>query len=107
MELTQYQVVLVSLDPTREAETKKTRPCVILSPNEMNKFLRTIVIAPLTTNLKPYPTRVTIKRNNTDGMVMIDQIRTIDRTRVVQTFEMLSPVEIKRCKEVIKEAFVD
>lgn len=79
MELNQYQVVLVNLDPTIGAETKKTRPCLIISPNEMNKYLKTIVIAPLTTNLKKYPTRVSINHNGSKGMVMLDQVRTIDR----------------------------
>lgn len=61
MVLNQYQIVLVNLDPTIGSEMKKTRPCLIISPNEMNKYLQTIVIAPMTTNSKPYPTRVEVK----------------------------------------------
>ena len=64
MELKQYSIILVNLDPTVGSEIKKTRPCVIISPNEMNKYLRTIVVAPMTTNLKKYPTRIAIKTNN-------------------------------------------
>ena len=79
MEINQYRVVLVNLDPTIGSEIKKTRPCVIISPDEMNRYLRTIVIAPLTTNLKKYPTRVLVEHNNKKGMIAIDQIRTVDK----------------------------
>jgi mRNA interferase MazF len=71
MELKQYQIILVNLDPTIGSEMKKTRPCVILSPNEMNKYLQTIVVAPMTTSSKPYPTRVEIKHNQTKAYTNI------------------------------------
>ena len=107
MELNQYAVVLVNLDPTVGSEIKKTRPCVVISPNEMNKYLNTIVLAPMTTNLKKYPTRVSIKHNERKGMIAIDQIRTVDKTRIIRIFENLTEAEIENCKEVIKETFVD
>lgn len=107
MELNQYSIILVNLDPTVGSEIKKTRPCVIISPNEMNKYLRTIVVAPLTTNLKKYPTRIAIKTNNKKGMVAIDQIRTINKQRIVKVFDSLTRSEIRKCKEVLKETFVD
>ena len=107
MDLKQYAIILVNLDPTIGSEIKKTRPCVIISPNEMNKYLRTIVLAPMTTNLKKYPTRVSIKHNGKKGMVAIDQIRTIDKTRIIRVFESLTQTEIEKCKEIIKETFVD
>ena len=107
MDLKQYSIVLVNLDPTIGSEIKKTRPCVIISPNEMNKYLNTIVLAPMTTNLKKYPTRVSIKHNERKGMIAIDQIRTVDKTRIIRIFENLTNVEIEKCKEVIKETFVD
>ena len=107
MELKQYSIILVNLDPTVGNEIKKTRPCVIISPNEMNKYLRTIVVAPMTTNLKKYPTRIAIKTNNKKGMVAIDQIRTIDKQRIVKVFDFLTKSEILKCKEVLKETFVD
>ncbi|GGX01255.1 type II toxin-antitoxin system PemK/MazF family toxin [Salegentibacter mishustinae] len=107
MELKQYSIILVNLDPTVGSEIKKTRPCVIISPNEMNKYLRTIVVAPMTTNLKKYPTRIAIKTNNKKGMVAIDQIRTIDKQRIVKVFACLTKSEIRKCKEVLKETFVD
>jgi mRNA interferase MazF len=107
MELNQYSIILVNLDPTLGSEIKKTRPCVILSPNEMNKYLRTIVIAPMTTNLKKYPTRVPVRVDNKKGMIAIDQIRTVDRQRIIRVLNSLSKSEIQKCKEVLKETFVD
>ncbi len=107
MELKQYQIILVNLDPTVGSEIQKTRPCVILSPNEMNEHLRTVTIAPLTSTGRKYPTRVKVKHNNLEGWIVIDQIRTIDKTRIVRNLVELSQNEIKRCKQVIQETFVD
>ena len=107
MELNQYEVVLVNLDPTIGSEMKKTRPAVIISPNEMNKYLNTIVIAPITSNSKPYPTRVEIKQNKTKGWIVLDQIRTIDRIRITKKLDQLAVKEIEKVKAVLKETFVD
>jgi mRNA interferase MazF len=107
MEVKQYQIVLVNLDPTLGSEIQKTRPCVIVSPNEINDNLRTVVIAPMTSTSRKYPTRVKVKHNNQEGWVVIDQIRTIDKIRVVKTFGSLSEKEIRECKRVIRETFVD
>jgi mRNA interferase MazF len=107
MEVKQYQIVLVNLDPTLGSEIQKTRPCVIVSPNEINDNLRTVVIAPMTSTSRKYPTRVTVKHNNQEGWVVIDQIRTIDKIRVVKKFGSLSEKEIRECKRVIRETFVD
>ncbi len=107
MELKQYSIVLVNLDPTIGSEIKKTRPCVILSPNEINKFLRTVVVAQMTTNLNKYPTRINVKHNGKNGMIAIDQIRTIDKTRILKRFDLLTKSEIADCKSIIKETFVD
>ncbi len=107
MELIQYSIVLVNLDPTLGSEIQKTRPCVIVSPNEMNKHLKTIVICPMTTNTKEYPTRVAVNQVGKSGMIIVDQIRTIDKSRIQKVFGKLNKTEIKMCKEVIKEIFVD
>jgi len=107
MEINQYDIVLVDLNPTVGSEMKKTRPCVVISPNEMNKFLRTIIIAPMTSNLKKYPTRVRIIHNNTEGMIALDQIRTVDKLRVVKVFNSISKSEIKQVKNILKEIFVE
>ena len=107
MDVKQYQIVLVNLDPTLGSEIQKTRPCVIVSPNEINDNLRTVVIAPMTSASRKYPTRVKVKHNNQEGWVVIDQIRTIDKIRVVKKFGSLSEKEIRECKRVIRETFVD
>ncbi len=107
MDLRQYQIVLVNLDPTIGSEIKKTRPCVIISPNEMNKYLRTIIVAPMTTNSKKYPTRIEVKHDRKIGWIVIDQIRTIDKQRIIKILGRLSRPEIKEVKSVIKETFVD
>ncbi len=107
MDLEQYSIVLVNLDPTIGSEIKKTRPCVIVSPNEMNKYLSTIVLAPMTTNLKKYPTRVSVKHKGKKGMIAIDQIRTVEKIRIIRVFERLTKSEIEKCIGVLKETFVD
>ena len=107
MELNQYEIVLVNLDPTIGSEVKKTRPCLILSPDEMNRHIQTIVIAPVTSSSKNYPTRIELQGKTTKGWVMIDQIRTIDKRRILKVFHKISEEEIKNVKTVIRETFVD
>lgn len=107
MELKQYQLVLANLDPTVGSEIKKTRPCVIISPNEMNKYLQTIVVAPMTSSSKSYPTRIEVKHNKTKGWIVIDQIRTIDRQRIIKILGTLVDKEINNVKAVLKETYVD
>lgn len=107
MDLSQYEIILVNLDPTIGSEIKKTRPCVIISPDEINRNLRTITIAPMTSKSRKYPTRIKIKHNEQIGWVVIDQIRTIDKDRIIKKLGVLSEKEIKSCKDVIRETFVD
>lgn len=107
MEIRQYEIVLVNLDPTMGSEIQKTRPCVIVSPNEINDNLHTVVIAPMTSTSRKYPTRVKINHNQQVGWVVIDQIRTIDKIRIVKKLGILSEKEKRACKEVIRETFVD
>ena len=107
MELKQYQIVLVNLDPTIGSEMKKTRPCVVISPNEMNKYLQTIVVAPMTSSSKPYPTRVEVRHNKTKGWVVLDQIRTVDRQRIVKVLAALLDKEVSNVKAIIKATYVD
>jgi mRNA interferase MazF len=107
MEINQYDIILVNLDPTIGSEIRKTRPCAVISPNEMNRHLRTVVVAPMTTNSKNYPTRVEIKHDNKIGWIVLDQVRTIDKQRVIKNLGLLSKPEIKEVKAIIKETFVD
>ena len=107
MEVKQYAIVMVNLNPTIGSEIKKTRPCIIISPNEMNKYLRTVVIAPMTTSSKNYPTRVEIEHNKKMGWVVLDQIRTIDKQRIIKVLGRMTESETKEVKSVVKETFVD
>jgi mRNA interferase MazF len=107
MEIKQYQVVLVNLDPVIGSEIRKTRPCAVISPDEMNRHLNTIVIAPLTSQSKNYPTRIPVRFEEKPGWIAIDQVRTIDKTRVIKTFSLLNQKEIKMVKSRIRETFVD
>jgi mRNA interferase MazF len=107
MEIVQYAIVLVNLDPTLGSEIKKTRPCVVVSPNEMNKHLNTIIIAPLTSSLKEYPTRVAVNHNSKNGMIALDQIRTVDKKRILKVLGKLNKTEIQSTKSVLKEMLVD
>ena len=107
MEVKQYQIILVNLDPTIGSEMKKTRPFIIVSPNEMNQFLKTIIVAPLTTKSKSYPTRIPINHNKKKGWVVLDQLRTIDKIRIVKVLGVVKEKEIVQLKYVIKEMLVD
>lgn len=107
MEIVQYAIVLVNLDPTLGSEIQKTRPCVVVSPNEMNKHLNTIIIVPMTSSLKEYPTRVAVNHNSKKGMIALDQIRTVDKKRILKVLGKLNKTEIQSTKEVLKEMLVD
>ena len=107
MAINQYEIVLVNLDPTVGSEIKKTRPCVIISPNEMNKYLNTVVIAPMTSQSKKYPTRIPVKHDNKKGWIVLDQIRTIDKQRIIKTLDNLTEKEIEGVKLILKETYID
>jgi|SRR5688572_31854217 len=107
MELHQYQIVIVNLDPTIGSEIRKTRPCVIVSPDEMNRHLQTITVCPITTTSKKYPTRIAINVLRKASWIVVDQIRTLDRNRIVKTLGHLNQNKIIEIKAVIKETFVD
>ncbi|HKM93471.1 MAG TPA: type II toxin-antitoxin system PemK/MazF family toxin [Prolixibacteraceae bacterium] len=107
MGIDQYKIILVNLDPTLGSEIKKTRPCVVISPNEMNMYINTVVIAPMTTSSKKYPTRIKIKHDNKMGWIVLDQIRTIDKQRIIKDFGQLTKSEINELKSVLKETYVD
>jgi len=106
MKINQYEIIIINLDPTIGRKIKKTRPCVVVSPNEMNYNLRTVVIAPLTTTLKKYPSRIQIEFQEMKGMVAIDQIRTVDKQRIMKVFGNLNYNEIKGIKRIFEETYV-
>jgi mRNA interferase MazF len=84
MVVKRFDVHLINLDPTVGSEIQKTRPCLVISPDEMNRFIRTVIVAPMTTKGAPYPTRVACKFQGKQGQVVLDQIRTVDKTRLVR-----------------------
>jgi mRNA interferase MazF len=99
------EVWLVALDPTSGAEIQKTRPCLIISPNEMNRHLRTLIIAPMTTAERPYPTRVAITFQGKRGQVARDQLRAIDRQRLVRKLGSVSESTAVRVSTTLIEMF--
>jgi len=103
----QYEVHLVSLDPTIGHEIKKTRPCVIISPDEMNENIGTVIIAPMTTKSHDYPSRVNINFKGKNGRILLDQIRTIDKRRIVKKLGKIKESEIRAVKDVIREMLVE
>lgn len=107
MEIKQYKIILVNLDDPAGNEAKKTGQCVVISPDEMNKFLKTLTIAPITADSDGYPTRIKIKLNNKSSRVVLDQIMTIEKTRIIKVLGEITVPEIKKIKAVLKETFID
>ena len=103
----QYSICLVNLDPTIGHEIKKTRPCVIISPDEMNQHIATIIIAPMTTKAHAYPTRVPLTFQGKKGCIVLDQIRTVDKYRVVHKLGKLISNKIAKVKKVLNEMLVE
>src|SRR3990167_4268256 len=107
MEIKQYEVYLINLDPTIGFEIQKTRPCLVISPDEMNRNIQTIIIAPMTTKSHGYPTRVKITFKRKTGWIVLDQIRTVDSKRLVGRLGRVTDDTITKVKTIIKEMLVD
>lgn len=103
----QYEIYGANLDPTLGSEMKKVRPCLVVSPDEMNKYLNTITIAPLTTKSKNYPTRVKTQLAGKPSWIVLDQLRTIDRVRLNQRMGTIDGPTIGKVKQLIKAMLVD
>lgn len=106
MAIKRFDVYLVNLDPTEGAEIKKTRPCIIISPNEMNNALSTVLIAPMTTTMRNYPTRVKINFMGTEGEVVLDQIRAIDKKRLVKKLGKTPQNTAPEILKILQEMFL-
>ena len=91
MVVNRFDVYLINLDPTVGSEIQKTRPCLVISPDEMNRYIRTVIVAPMTTAGKDYPTRVSCKFKKKKGQIVLDQIRTIDKTRLIKKLGSINP----------------
>jgi len=100
-------VFLVSLEPTVGSEIRKTRPCLVVSPDELNQHLRTVIVAPLTTGGHPYPFRVSCRFQRRQGVVVLDQLRTVDSQRLVRRLGRLSPAAVSTSLEILREMFVE
>jgi mRNA interferase MazF len=100
-----FDVFLAALDPTSGAEMKKTRPALIVSPDEMNRYLRTVVAAPLSRVKRSWPTRVTIVFDGKEGQVTLDQIRTLDQSRLIRRLGRLGPDDCARVTDVLLRMF--
>ncbi len=100
-----FDVFLVNLDPTVGSEIKKTRPCVIISPDEMNRYIATVIIAPMTTKGKAYPTRVVCQFQGKNGQIVLDQIRTIDKTRLIEKLRQINLDEQRIVLDTLAEMF--
>lgn len=100
-----FDVFLISLDPTRGSEIRKTRPCLIISPDEMNDYIRTVIVAPMTTKGRPYPSRVSCSFQGKRGQVVLDQIRTVDKTRLVRRLGTISPSVQRKVLDALQEMF--
>ena len=100
-----FDVYLVSLDPTVGGEIRKTRPCAAVSPDEMNRHIRTVIVAPMTTRGKPYPTRVACRFRGKTGRIVLDQLRRVDTQRLVKKLGMLDTGAQSEALRVLSEMF--
>jgi mRNA interferase MazF len=101
------EVHLVQLDPTLGSEIRKTRPCLIVSPDELNRHLRTVIVAPMTTRGQAYPWRVPCRFRHRSGSVALDQIRTVDGERLIRRLGRLTPEAIRGVLRTLQEMFAD
>ena len=107
MVINQYEVYLVDLDPTQGHEIRKTRPCLVISPDEMNHAIGTVIIAPMTTKSHNYPTRIELEFDGKNGWIVLDQIRTVDKSRLLKKTGKIQKKEIVKVKKALKEMLVD
>ncbi|MEA5617821.1 type II toxin-antitoxin system PemK/MazF family toxin [Cronbergia sp. UHCC 0137] len=107
MVVNRFDVFLVNLDPTIGSEIKKTRPCLIISPNEINHHIATVIVAPMTTKGQLYPTRVICQFQGKEGKIVLDQIRTINKTRLVKLLGQITTEEQKAVLDILAEMFAE
>ena len=105
MVVNRFDIYVVSLDPTRGSEIKKTRPCVVISPDEMNHNINTVIVAPMTSSSKKYPTRVAIEFQGKKGQIVLDQIRTIDKVRLIKKIGRLKKSTYEKVLSALQELF--
>ena len=107
MVVKRFDVYLINLDPTIGRQIKKTRPCLVVSPNEMNEHIATVIVAPMTTQGRSYPTRVPCRFQGKDGQVVLDQIRTVDKVRLVKRLGQINTATQKAVLLLLAEMFAE
>jgi len=107
MEVKRFEVWLINLDPTVGSETRKTRPCLVVSPDEMNRHIATVIVAPMTTKSRPYPTRVPCRFQGKAGQIVLDQLRTVDKTRLVRRLGQISDKTRRATLATLAEMFAE
>ena len=107
MVVRRFDVYLVNLDPTIGSEIRKTRPCLVISPDEMNRWIRTVIVAPMTTKGRDYPTRVACLFQGKEGQIVLDQIRTIDKSRLVRKLGRIGEQEQQAVLQILAEMFAE
>lgn len=107
MVVKRFEVYLVNLDPTLGSEIQKTRPCLVVSPDEMNRHIATVIVAPMTTQSRIYPTRVPCRFQGKEGQIVLDQLRTVDKIRLVKRLDRVSPDTQKQVLVVLAEMFAE
>ena len=105
MEVKRFDVHLAALDPPKGSEIRKTRPCLVVSPDEMNRHLQTVIVAPMTTVGRGYPSRVACRFGGKKGEVVLDQLRTVDKSRLVKRLGALDAATARRVLDVLQEMF--
>ncbi len=100
-----FDVYLINLDPTRGKEIKKTRPCLVISPDEMNEHISTVIVAPMTSRIRNYPSRVTCDFKGTKGQIVLDQIRTVDKIRLIKNLGVIDDQAQYEVIQILQEMF--
>jgi mRNA interferase MazF len=105
MVISRFEVHLVRLDPAEGSEIKKTRPCLVISPDDMNQYIRTVIVAPMTSKEKDYPTRIPVEFQGKHGQIVLDQIRTVDKTRLVKKLGKIGDATSEKVLRLLAEMF--
>ena len=105
MKISRFEVYLVNLNPTQGKEIKKTRPCIVISPDEMNRHIATVIVAPMTAKSREYPTRVTCKFEGKQGQIVLDQIRTVDKSRLIKKLGIIDKISQRKVLSILGELF--
>ena len=105
MVASRFEVYLVRLDPTEGREIRKTRPCLIISPDQMNRHIGTVIVAPMTTQGGEYPTRIPVRFRRKNGQIVLDQIRTVDKTRLVKRLGKIDDATAQKVLALLNEMF--